>query len=186
MIDWAVVTATFVGPIVAVGVTLWYQGWSAKKVDRLAIYSAMMRNRRTPTNAEFVGAFNLVPVHFLNDSAVIERYKRVLDVVNNPGWNQPELRRGLGEQSAVAITHLLSAMSKAVKLPVEQLDIFTGAYAPQLWADDDDAQREVRAALMKILRGEIALPVVAFNPDEKMHSEVIIPVPAGLGEKRSD
>jgi hypothetical protein len=82
-IDWAVVGATFLGPIFAVILTLWLQDRASLRQNRMGVYEVMMRLRRFPTNNDFVGAYNLVPVHFHGIPRVMNAYREVQRVVND-------------------------------------------------------------------------------------------------------
>ncbi|PWE56236.1 hypothetical protein DEM27_12480 [Metarhizobium album] len=152
-IDWAVVAATFIGPIFAVVITLWYQERSSRMRSRQELFVAMMRTRRHPTNADFVGALNLLPVHFYADKSVMERYVELIAVFDDLAWFTPQARPRLNEQADLRVAYLLSAMSKAVGRPVEQLQILRGAYAPQGWQDEEQALKSLRAALSEIASG---------------------------------
>lgn len=158
-IDWAIVASTFVGPIVAVMITLWYQENSLRKRSRQELFVSMMRSRRNPTNLEFVGALNLVPVHFYADKEVMKRYADLIAVFDDTAWFVPEARIRLNEQADLKIAYLLSAMSRAVGRPVEQLQILRGAYAPQGWQDEEQAQKALRTALIEVATGQRPLPV---------------------------
>tara|TARA_R110002020_G_scaffold200927_4_gene403338 strand:- start:4729 stop:5328 length:600 start_codon:yes stop_codon:yes gene_type:complete len=159
-IDWAIVVSTFVGPIAAVMITLWYQENSLRKRSRHELFVSMMRNRRHPTSQEFVGALNLVPVHFYADKDVMKRYAELIAVFDDTSWFIPEALNRLNEQAELRIAYLLSAMSRAVGRPVEQLQILRGAYAPQGWKDEEQAQKEIRSALSDVLTGKRLLPIL--------------------------
>ena len=158
-ITWAIVAATFIGPVVAVLITLWYQRSVSRKDAQRAVYATMMRNRRYVISQDFVGAFNLVPVHFHRNPKVLEKYRAVLAITNDTNWTNSEARPRLHQQADTAITDLLSKMSKAVGLPIEQLDILNGSYAPQGWADDEQEQRYMRKLVTEVLAGQRRLPV---------------------------
>lgn len=158
-VDWAVVAATFVGPIIAVVISLWHQERSIQKRSRQELFVSMMRTRRHPTNAEFVGALNLVPVHFFSDKAVMQRYAALIAVFDDTAWFVAEARGKLHEKADLNVAYLLSAMSRAVGRPVEQLQILRGGYAPQGWQDEEQAQRALRSALTEIVSGQRPLPV---------------------------
>lgn len=158
-IDWAVVAATFAGPISAVCITLWYQGHAAAMQARREVYISLMRNRLYPISGEFVGAFNVVPVHFYKDEQVMERYRQLHAIFSDSGWHHPETSLRVAEKVPSAIAYLLSEMSIAMKTPISQLDILNGAYAPSRWADDEQAQRELRDAMRLLLSGHKPLPV---------------------------
>ncbi|MCJ1900350.1 hypothetical protein MR829_08165 [Paracoccus versutus] len=167
MMEWAIVLATFVGPIAAVAITLWYQRRSKQSEVRFNIYVAMMRNRRNMLNPDFVGSFNLVPVYFGGNAKVMEGYREVLRIVNDPSWTTDTAKPRLFEQLNDAASRLLHSISAAVGAPVEQLDILNGAYAPQAWLDDAAAQIEVRDLLRAFLQGKRPLPVIPLNNGER-------------------
>ncbi|MCB5177580.1 DUF6680 family protein [Microvirga lenta] len=161
-VDWAVVIATFVGPIVAVGITLWAQARDSHKRNRMELFSNMMRSRRSPTAIEFVGSLNLVPVHFHSDQAVISRYADLMAIFSDSSWRSKdqEAIRQINEKAELAIAYLLSAMSRVLGVPIEQLAILRGAYAPQGWADEEQLNRETRLLLRDLLSGHRFLPVL--------------------------
>lgn len=157
--DWAVVAATFIGPVAAVIITLWHQERSLKKRSRQELFVSMMRTRRHPTNFEFVGALNLVPVHFYSDKEVMNRYAELIAVFDDTAWFVAEANARLAQQVDLKVAYLLSAMSYAVGRPVEQLQILRGGYAPQGWQDEEQAQRLLRSALTEVVSGQRPLPV---------------------------
>ncbi|WP_281967158.1 DUF6680 family protein [Roseovarius nanhaiticus] len=179
-VDWAVVLATFCGPVLAVLVTLWHQGRSARKDARRSIYATMMRNRRHPASPDFVGAFNLVPVHFHNEKVVMEKYGKVLEIVNDASWSHQKSVQKLHENFNTAAASLLSSMSVVVGLPVDQLTILNGAYAPQGWADDEQEQRKLRQALLGVLVGARPLPVSVVGEENKPQLEYKPQVPTTM------
>ncbi|MBD9373194.1 hypothetical protein IB238_11245 [Rhizobium sp. ARZ01] len=163
-IDWAVVLATLVGPIVAVGITLWHQSRSSTIEGRRELFVTMMKTRRHPTNSEFVGALNLVPVHFYGDKNVMERYSDLMKTFDDAMWLNSEAVPRLVDQVETKVAYLLSEVSKAVGRPVEQLHVLRGAYAPQGWQDEEVAQKRMRDALSSVLSGERPVSVAVVYP----------------------
>ena len=165
-IDWAVVGATLFGPVVAVWLTLWSQSRFLRKQDRRALFTVMMRNRRHILNADFVGALNLVPIHFHSDKKVIERYSKLMATVSDTNWENPKSVPVLNEQVDTNVAFLLHEMSKAVGTPIEQLDILRGAYAPQGWKDKENSQTAMQEAVMALLSGRRPLYVVPITSEQ--------------------
>lgn len=163
-VDWAVVIATFFGPIFAVAVTLWHQGRSEKRQARQTVYGCMMRLRRHPLNPEFVGALNMVPIYFHKSKAVRESYREVMRMTEDAGWKNPETMGLTFERFQSAIGLLLSDMSKVVGTNISQLDILRGAYAPEQWATDETEMRELRRAALQVLYGHRNVPVDVRSP----------------------
>ncbi|WP_445503146.1 DUF6680 family protein [Microvirga sp. G4-2] len=163
-VDWAVVLATFVSPIVAVGITLWAQARDNRNRNRMELFSNMMRSRRNPLSIEFVGSLNLVPVHFHADRLVIARYADLMAVFGDSAWRSQDQQaiQQLNEKADLAIAYLLSAMSVVLKVPIEQLAILRGGYAPKGWADEEQLNQELRSSIREVLAGKRFLPVLAF------------------------
>jgi hypothetical protein len=114
-----------------------------------------------------VGSLNLVPVHFHADKAVIGRYADLMAIFADGAWrsNEPETIRQINEKVELAIAYLLSAMSRVLGVPIEQLQILRGAYAPQGWADEEQLNREVRLMLREMLGGRRYLTVRVVDPE---------------------
>lgn len=160
------IAATALGPIIGVIFTLWYQDFSAGRATRANLFATMMRLRRDTLNTDFVGALNLVPVHFSKKQPVMARYANLMTVFEDQSWRSqdPHIRAAIYEKAELAIAYLLSEMSKVVGSPVEQLHILRGAYAPQGWSDDRQLAREMQLAAKSILTGARRLPVDVFGP----------------------
>ena len=96
-------------------------------------------------------------VEFQHDPAVIDAWKHLLESFETPGQ---ENRR------STALTRLLSEVAKSLGAPIEQLDVFSGAYSPQGWFDADEQNADIRAYLHDIATGKKALPMISFSPPE--------------------
>lgn len=154
-IDWAVVMATLISPIVAVLITLWYQGRERIYQRRLAVFTTMMRCRKQRIGAEYVGALNLVPVEFHNSALVLKLYKELMSILEDTGWKNGEdaANRLIGKVEAKS-TELLSAMAKRLSIKLEQMDIHGGAYMPSAWLDEQASNMAMREVLLKVLSGQ--------------------------------
>jgi len=62
---WAIVAATFLGPIFAVSVSIWREAITAKYTRRLHVFRTLMSTRRVGISLDHVNAINLVEVDFL-------------------------------------------------------------------------------------------------------------------------
>ncbi len=159
--DWAVIIATFLGPISAVVITLWSQDRLLKRQERRQLLSTMMRYRRDIISTEFVGALNLVPVHFGQRASVMDRYSNLMKTFGDVGWKVPDAVPALNDRVETEVAYLLSEMSKVVGSNIDQLHILRGAYAPQGWANEQDKRNRIQDGLLDILEHRRALPVLA-------------------------
>lgn len=83
-LNWAVVIATFVGPIVAVIITLWHQDRSALRERRSNLLRQLAFGRHVPGDPSYSLALTLIPLEWAHDRAVIEKYKSLREHLNNP------------------------------------------------------------------------------------------------------
>jgi hypothetical protein len=169
-IDWAVVGATFLGPIFAVIITLWVQDRSSVRQTRMSVYEVMMRLRRFPTNNDFVGAFNLVPVHFHGVAKVMAAYRAVQRILNDHGWRIPDAVPQLNRDHEIALATLLVEMSRTLGIKVESADIQNGGYAPDGWRTEQETNEAMRQALFGVLIGARAVKVDmgGVNPEQPL------------------
>jgi len=156
---WATLLATVVGPIAAVGITLWYQERSGRKAGERNLFANMMRLRRDPTNPEFVGAFNLVPVLFNSHTNIMSKHASVMEIYNAPREINSDAIQRFGDKLEFAMAELLAEMSKAVNTPVTQSHIMRGAYAPMAWQNDQERQRQMQEEVRAVLTGKVPLAV---------------------------
>ncbi|WP_430437031.1 DUF6680 family protein [Oceanibaculum nanhaiense] len=161
----AIIFATIVGPLAAVIVTLWHQNRATRKRIRHDLFSQMMRWRRHPTNTEFVGALNLVPVHFHKDKEVLQRYSQLMETFESPSWrsSDQEAVRRINEQVDTRIAYLLSTMGNAVGVTIDQIHILRGAYAPQGWADEENRNKQIRELIAEFVSSKRPLPIVVLS-----------------------
>ncbi|SET08583.1 DUF6680 family protein [Paracoccus homiensis] len=159
-IDWAVVAATFLGPILAVIVTLFHQRRHALKQVQMGIFCDMMQWRRDTLNPQFVSALNLIPIHFRKKKAVITAYSRLMDTLSDPSWNVTDAIPSIHQKSHSDVANLLHELSKAVGAEVDYAVIAQGGYAPTGWINETLAQRDLRDRLALVLSGEAPLEVV--------------------------
>jgi hypothetical protein len=157
----AIVAATFVGPVVAVLITLWYQQYSLSRQARMELFSVLMRNRRNNLATEYVSGLNMVPVHFYNKPKVLERYAGLMATLSDLSWKTPDRVPDLIDRANTDLAYLLSEMSKVVRTPVDQIQILKGAYSPQGWQDDADRARNIQHRLLDVLEQRSAIPVLA-------------------------
>lgn len=166
-IDWAVVGATFLGPVFAVMLTLWLQNRSSVRQTRMSVYEVMMRLRRFPTSNDFVGAYNLVPIHFHGVAKVMAAYREVQRVVNDQSWKITDAVPQLNRNHELALATLLVEMSRTLGIKVESVDIQNGGYAPDGWRAEQEKHEAMQHALFGVLIGarSVKVEVATYSPE---------------------
>lgn len=151
----ATIVALIVGPVSAVFVTRHLDDRRARRDRRWKIFRTLMRYRLTAMHVEFVGALNLLEVEFHDAPAVIAAWKSLLDAFGRPD---------IAHQRGNALTRLLDAIASDLGVDIEQLDISSGAYSPQGWADLEAQHEAIRRFVTDIALGNKALPVISYSP----------------------
>ncbi len=153
IIEWITIVAIVVGPIIAVIITRIVDDRRHARQRRWEIFRDLMKHRLTALSPEFVGALNVVEVVFHDDKIVIESWRK-LQVNYGLGGQNPteEELRPIFEERKKLTAKMLDTMARNLGIKIEQLDIFSGGYAPRGWFDEDAKTREMREELLKKLR----------------------------------
>ena len=173
MIEYVTIAALLLGPIFAVLVTRYIDGLRANKVRKLEIFRTLMRTRRMNLNWEHVGALNLIEVEFVNNSKVVEAWKRYLKNLGTelPPIENTALYDEAGRKRDKLLTILIYEVAQTVGIKVDQLDILEKNYFPRGWQDDDLEQRAIRRGVLNILAGNASIPIQVHQlPMQNPHS----------------
>jgi hypothetical protein len=159
MLGWAVVLATFVGPIVAVFITRGIDELRARRARKLDTFRTMLRNRRSQLSADFVSGLNMVEVDFYNAPKVLAIHAELMKHFNTRTADQFTY-----ERSQRLVARLLYVMGQNLGYSMEQLDILEGGYVPQSMVDEQTEQALLRRSLLTVLTGQRPLPVTLQAP----------------------
>ena len=184
--DWLTILAIFLGPIVAVSVTLFFDYRRNQRSRHMSIFNTLMRTRRTPIAPEHVGALNLVEIEFYKNPSIVTALKNLFshfgteharnadERVGNDMSLEEVARRNdafslrLFEERQRLLAKLLHAMAKKLGFNLEQLEIFEGGYTPQGWSNDQLEERALRKMLSETFEGKRCLQVQLV---EKMNNQ---------------
>lgn len=156
---WAVVLATFAGPILAVFVTRWVDELRSKQARKLDTFRVLIRTRRTQLSPDFVAALNMVEIDFFDAPKVLQMHSELMKHFNTRPADDAWL-----ERTQRLVARLLYAMGQSVGYSMEQLDILEGGYIPQAMVQDEAEQHQLRRSLLAVLDGQKAFPVTMQPP----------------------
>jgi hypothetical protein len=128
---WAIVAATGLGPILAVGLTLWREAVNSKYNRRLHVFRTLMSTRRLAISLDHVNAINLVEVDFYKCRKVEAAWGIYKSHLNDNSRPEDESWREKKEQ---LLSKLLSEIAIVLGFKIPAMDIFKGGYAPVGWA----------------------------------------------------
>jgi hypothetical protein len=164
---WAIVAATGLGPVLAVGLTLAFTYWreteavktknEAKIYDRrLNVFRTLMSTRRAVISPEHVSAINLVEVDFYKCKeveAAWKSYKEQLDKNEKPEddlWRRERDKR---------LSKLLYEIAIVLGFDIPAIEIFEGGYAPGGWAFRDGRYIGMLEFINDLSEGKKHIPV---------------------------
>lgn len=177
--DLSIVMATFLGPVVAIIMTRYMDNARAERDRKLYIFRMLMKDRRNGLSSDFVSALNLIEVEFHKDKKVVAAWKSLWESFchDRIDENDPlfaDKHDKLARERTSKITKLLSEMGKVLNLPIEQLDILDGGYAPEGWRVAEREQRELQAMFLSVLSGQspISISISSFNGNTMSNDEL--------------
>ena len=144
--DWLTLIALIIGPVIAVGITLWFQNRSEKIKAKRGLFLTLMAHRKSAAtpDPEWAKALNLISVVFADSADVVGKWYICYDILEQrqagtPRWIHAHLQ-------------LLSAMAKALgykSLAETDIDKF---YIPQGAVDFSTRQAEAQGELIRVLK----------------------------------
>lgn len=158
------IVATFVGPIAAVFVTRFVDHRREQYRRRLDLFRVLMRSRRSPLSADFVGALNLIEVEFFDREEVLKSWRALLADYESPPIQTPEENARSIQKREYLRTVLLSQIARALRFNIPDLEIFRGGYAPQGHVDLEREIAVVRTFFAQVATGSKAIPIVVVPP----------------------
>jgi hypothetical protein len=158
---WAIIAATFLGPIFAVLLTRYVDARRDQHNRRMHVVRTLMATRRSVLAPEHIAALNLIEIEFYRKKRVLEAWKAYFQHLCTPF--EPKDEERITRERALLRVKLLSEMAKVVGYRIEQLEIIEGGYTPQWTFDVEAQQHAVRQLFVEIAGGKRSLPIEVVN-----------------------
>jgi len=184
--DWITIAAIIVGPIVAVGITLWIEERRKRRDAKLLTLRLLLSTRDLTSDPNYQVAIKLVPIEFNDSPKVLQAHKEYLEAANVrlDGKSENEAQE-ITSATSVKQTRLLYEMSSVVGLKLRETDIQTGAfgtvgffYRDALLQDSQQAMRDMANILWmqtRLLGGETWEQVTAQPSTDNSTLEALKP-----------
>lgn len=155
--DWIMVIAVFVGPIVAVSITLWWQQRKERRDAKTRLFTTLMAYRKSYLiNYAWADSLNLIDVVFADCPGVVSRWHEYYAMLHQGTPPEHQHHKYL---------ELLSAMSRECGFRnLQQTDI-DKYYTPQGHANQADLDQRTQHAWLRVLETTAHLNVAPFPPD---------------------
>lgn len=154
---WAIVIATFMGPIFAVWISLWREARADRQNRRFYIFRTLMATRKIAMSREQVDALNLVETEFHGVPTVQPAYAAYVSHLytdaNAPKWD---------EERQDHLARLLHHMSVAMRMPLDEAKIRSGGYSPREWTLRNDIEQYLHDVAMN--RNSVPMRIVGTPP----------------------
>ncbi|MGZ5911087.1 MAG: DUF6680 family protein [Reyranella sp.] len=154
---WAIVIATFMGPIFAVWIALWREERNDRRNRRFYIFRTLMATRKIAMSREQVDALNLVETEFQGVPKVQAAYasyiRHLYTDVNSPDWD---------ERRQDHLARVLHHMSVEMGMPLSEADLRSGGYSPRGWTVRNDIEQYLHDVAMN--KASIPMRIVGTPP----------------------
>ena len=157
--DALTILALLAGPVIAVRITRQLDDRKERRDRRLSVFRDLMSSRTYQVSWQHVQALNRIDVEFATkeDTQVLAAWKAYLNFLNT-AKGLPEQEWGLRRSEHEV--ELLQNMGKVLGYTFDKTDLMTLSYHPQLHADIDTFNQEMRAAFKGLVDGSRAIPIV--------------------------
>jgi hypothetical protein len=159
---WLTLTAIVIGPLAAVGITLWIEGRRKDREQKIQVARMLLTTRHLPSDPAYSLAINLIPVEFNADARVMTAWNEYIEAVRYTPAPQNESTHL--EVARAKQTGLIHEVLQSLGFNLSETQIKISAYAAEGWARRDDlyidylrATREIALSLREqtdLFRGQ--------------------------------
>ncbi len=162
-IDWGVVFATLIGPILAVWASEWRQLRRVRDDRKEWVFRTLMTTRSARLNPDHIQALNHIDFVFHHNTEIIDAWGQYFShLKSDRGQNAPEIKAW--ESTADSrLTDLIHLMAKDLNISFSKTYIMQPSYYPRGYEFTEAQQNELRALVLEVLKGDRAIPVRAVN-----------------------
>jgi hypothetical protein len=166
--------ALVVGPVSAVGISLWIEERRRVRDSRLRIIRMLLATRHLPAHADYNAAINLIPLEFNNCEEVMTAWRAYTTLVRI----RPDQQADHQKRMEVAQARLIYEAMVASGLKLSEGDIQTTAYVSDGFANYQRVYIESLQAMPQIaetLKKQAALTEQLVNLAQRPNKDRIAP-----------
>jgi hypothetical protein len=163
---WAIVLATFSGPVVAILITRWRDWVRERRGRRLTVFRTLLATRRQAITPEHVTALNLIEIDFYGIGPIEGAWREYNRHLNSAPRDRPMTateNQMFEEKRNDLLAKLLFAIAKFLGFTMSEIDLRNGGYAPDGWRYRDDRLGLIQEFAKDLASGQRALPVYALQ-----------------------
>ena len=157
------ITAVFLGPIVAVRLTRYLDDKKEVRARKLDIFKTLMATRAYNLSWAHVEALNRIDLEYdknhKKEKDVIEAWKEYLDLLGNTTIPIEQW----GVKRVDLLVELLHKMARVLEYDFDKTHIKNSSYSPRVHGETEAEQQALRKGLLEIIDGKRPLPMAVTN-----------------------
>lgn len=169
--DWLMITAVLMAPVFAVQAQKYLEALRERHSRKSRIFYTLMATRAARLSIDHVQALNMIDIEFYGrkllgvryqstrEKRIVAAWRTYLDhLTNSRPESEVEIQSWL-QRGDDLFVDLLYEMSRALGYDFDRVHLRRGVYWPRRHGEEEQFQRVVREQVLKLLSGELALPV---------------------------
>ena len=168
---WAIVLATFAGPVIAILVSMWLTSRNERRGQlrnrRFSIFRTLLATRGQAITQDHVAALNLVEIDYYGVAKVIGAWRTYMDHLGSapPGRAMTDSEHMMFEDRRTdLLAKLLHLVADELGFRMSDLDLKRGGYAPSGWLERDRMDTDMKLAATALFLGKTPLHVAPMTP----------------------
>ncbi|CRL47622.1 DUF6680 family protein [Pseudomonas sp. URMO17WK12:I11] len=173
--DWLIVTATLLGPILAVQTQKWLERFKESRSRKLQVFHTLMATRGARLSADHVRGLNMIDLSFYGyvglgrtwtsrlDQNVLDAWKEYHDHLCDPAHLNTIGNEALWAQREELFVNLLFAMGRSLGYQFDRVQLKKSWYSPNAHAQYEARMENLVTAATGVLEGRSPIQVVPGN-----------------------
>jgi len=166
---WAIVLATFAGPVAAIIVSMWLTARAQRRDQlngrRFWVFRTLLATRGQAITPEHVAALNLIEIDYHGVEPVMREWRTYMAHLHSGPTDRPMTaaeNTAFNDRRTDLLAKLLHQVSRFMKLEMGEIDLKRGGYAPSGWAYRDEQDTRMKQAATRLFEGEAPLRVLPW------------------------
>lgn len=175
--DWMIVTATLLGPILAVQAQKWLERFKEARSRKLQVFHTLMATRGARLSADHVRGLNMIDLSFYGyvglgrkwtsrlDQNVLDAWKEYHDHLSDLANMNSMNTEALFAQRDELFVNLLFAMGRSLGYQFDRVQLKKSWYSPNAHVQYEARMENLVTAATGVLEGRSPIKVVPGNLD---------------------
>jgi hypothetical protein len=161
---WLTIAAIVMGPVLAFTIQHLRDERREVRTRKRQIFQQLLLTLKAPMAPRHVDALNSIPLEFHSVPAVMQAWRELTSHFKDSHMLKNN-DRGWGEKKYELLISLAYEIGKSLGYGhIDKAALRDNIYAPRGYEDNEEQFRQLRTALLKVLRGEHPIPTTMVGP----------------------